>query len=109
MRRLALLCLFGVLMSAAVAWGSPLMERSAGTSLFSAASHVDGKSVRRQGKRGKGHSGVSHAPRTGSTAVAAAVAAGEGVLFGDQGVESGRVDGVRGVAQAFSFVSGSSG
>jgi len=109
MRRLALLCFFGLLMSAAVAWGSPLMGRAAGTSLFSAASHVGGKPARREGKRGRGHSGVTHAPRTGGPIVAAAAAAGDGVLFGDQAVESGRGSVGSGVAVAFPFASGSSG
>ena len=104
MRRLVLMCLAGLLMTAAVAAASPLIGRPAATSWFSAARHAPTKSARRRVTHKKSRPGPTHTVR--STLASAATAA---MLFGDQTVEAGRAEAVAGVPEAFPFTSSSAG
>jgi hypothetical protein len=93
MRRLIFLCLFGLLLTAAVAVASPVLGRPAKTTWFAAAGHLRRASASRSVKRRKLTSSVSHVPRS-RVASAATIA----MLFGDQTIESGRGWDLPGVA-----------
>ena len=104
MRRLVLLCLAGLLMTAAVAVASPLIVRPAASRWFAAVRHTNSKSARRRVTHGKGHSRVF---RTGRAGLASATSVA--VLFGEQTVEPGHGEDFAGRAEAFPFTNSSTG
>ena len=102
MRRLALLCLVGFLITAAVAAASPVLGRPAAAKWLGAARRSHESAHRR--RHAKPHSGVSHTLR-GPVASAASVE----VLFGDETIESGRGEAVAAQAEAFPFINKTNG
>jgi hypothetical protein len=104
MRRLILLCLFGLLITGAVAVASPVLGRPAATTWFAAAAHVRKASAHRSVKPEKRDSSLVHTP-----VGRAASAASSAVLFGEQSIESGRGWDSSGHAQAFPFTNTSTG
>ncbi len=104
MRRLILLCLFGLLITGAVAVASPVLGRPAATTWFAAAAHVRKASAHRSVKPEKRGSSLVHTPLG-----RAASAASSAVLFGEQSIESGRGWDSSGHAQAFPFTNTSTG
>ena len=100
MRRLLLLCLSGLSMTAAVAVAAPVLVHPAATTWFAASAHARKASARRS------------KPKKGDSNVAVASAASDAsttVLFGDQSIESDRGWNSSGRAQAFPFTNSSTG
>ena len=93
MRRLILLCLAALSMTAAVAWASPFTGRPVETRSGAAPRIAGSKSVLHRGKHKK------RRPRP----------ADDTVLFGDKAVESRLADEVRGRPEAFPFKNRSTG
>src|ERR1700733_791611 len=104
MRRLILLCLSGLSLSAAVAVASPVIGHPAAVTWFAGAGHIRKASTRRSRKPQKRRPSPLNISR-GRVASAATVA----VLFGDQTIESGRASTFPGLAKAFPFTNSSSG
>src|ERR1700733_12758507 len=102
MRRLVLLCLIGLSMTAAVAGAAPLIGRPAAFSWFS-TSHAVGAPARALVAH-KRDSGVT---RTHRRTVASA--ASDPILFGDRSVEAEPVRDVAGLPEAFALTNSSAG
>lgn len=104
MLRLVLLCVLALAMSAMVAWGSPMTERSAATNSLSVGPHALTQSTSQRAKRTRRRVGRTHHHRTTSRH-----ARPHAVLFGDRALEPKLVRDVTGLPDAFPFTDSATG